>query len=75
MTFAWAKYRGPGKVKFEPGKGKVDNGKAATNAVFDEPGDYILQAVVDDGSGENVGNFGYQCCWTSAQVKVTVNAK
>ena len=72
MTFAWAKYRGPGKVRFEPAKGKVDNGKASTQAVFDAPGEYILQVVVDDGSGENAGNFGYHCCWTNAQVKVTV---
>src|SRR5207248_11687617 len=38
-----------------------------------EPGDYIVQAVVDDGSGEAAGNFGYHCCWTNAQVKVAVN--
>jgi hypothetical protein len=75
MTYVWAKYRGPGGVKFEPLKGKVENGKASTKAVFDAPGDYILQVVVDDGSGENAGNFGYHCCWTNGQVKVTVNGK
>jgi len=31
--------------------------------------------VVDDGSGENAGNFGYHCCWTNGPVKVTVNGK
>src|SRR5262249_3021660 len=48
------------------------NGTATTSATFTEPGDYILQAVVDDGSGESAGNFGYHCCWTNAQVKVSV---
>ena len=75
MTYSWAKYRGPGKVKFEPAKGKVDNGKASATALFETPGDYILQVVVDDGSGENAGNFAYQCCWTNAQVKVTVKGQ
>ncbi len=75
MTFAWAMYRGPGKVKFEPGKGKVDDGKASAKASFDTPGEYVLQVVVDDGSGENAGNFGYHCCWTNAQIRVTVGRK
>jgi len=39
---------------------------------FSEPGEYVLQAVVDDGSGELAGNFGYHCCWTNTEVKVTV---
>ena len=47
---------------------------ATTLASFTEPGEYILQAVVDDGSGESAGNFGYHCCWTNAQVKITVKA-
>ena len=75
MTFAWAMYRGPGKVKFEPGKGKVSDGKASATASFDTPGEYVLQVVVDDGSGENAGNFGYHCCWTNAQIRVTVGGK
>jgi hypothetical protein len=32
----------------------------------------MLQAVVDDGSGELAGNFGYHCCWTNVEVTVTV---
>ena len=72
---SWAKFRGPGKVKFEPAKGKVDSGRASATALFETPGDYILQVVVDDGSGENAGNFAYQCCWTNAQVKVTVKGQ
>jgi hypothetical protein len=47
-------------------------GKATSTAVFSEPGDYILQVVIDDGSGESAGNFGYHCCWTNVEVKVHV---
>src|SRR5205814_7177943 len=72
MTVLWAKYRGPGSVQFGEPQAKLANGTAATSASFTEPGDYILQAVVDDGSGESAGNFGYHCCWTNAQVKLTV---
>jgi mono/diheme cytochrome c family protein len=72
LTVFWTKYRGPGAVSFTEPQGKLANGKAATAATFSEPGEYILQAVVDDGSGESAGNFGYHCCWTNTQVKLTV---
>ena len=72
MTVMWSKYRGPGVVVFDAVITKLGNGKAATVANFSEPGEYVLQAVVDDGSGEAAGNFGYHCCWTNVQVKVTV---
>ena len=72
LTVMWAKYRGPGTVQFSSPAAKLAGGKATTSASFSEPGDYILQAVVDDGSGESAGNFGYHCCWTNAQVTVTV---
>jgi hypothetical protein len=72
MTVEWAKYRGPGVVTFTPAKAKVEDGKSTATATFSMPGEYILQAVVDDGSGELAGNFGYHCCWTNAQVKITV---
>jgi hypothetical protein len=72
LTVMWAKYRGPGTVQFSSPAAKLADGKATTSASFSEPGDYILQAVVDDGSGESAGNFGYHCCWTNAQVTVTV---
>ena len=72
MTIIWAKYRGPGKVVFDPAEAKIVDGKAQSKASFSEPGEYILQAVVDDGSGEVAGNFGYHCCWTNVEVKVTV---
>jgi len=72
MTMDWVKYRGPGNVTFNPARAKLDGGKGATTASFSEPGEYVLQVVVDDGSGEVSGNFGYHCCWTNVEVKVTV---
>ena len=72
MTMEWVKYRGPGSVKFDPARAKIDSGRASTIANFSEPGEYIVQVVVDDGSGEVSGNFGYHCCWTNVEVKVTV---
>lgn len=72
MTVLWAQYRGPGAVKFDSAKTPVAEGKAAVAANFSEAGEYIIQAVVDDGSGEAAGNFGYHCCWTSVQSKITV---
>jgi hypothetical protein len=74
MTVIWAKYRGPGTVQFTEPQAKLQNGTATTTATFSEPGEYILQAVVDDGSGESAGNFGYHCCWTNTQVTVTVGS-
>jgi hypothetical protein len=72
MTVVWTKYRGPGAVVFAPAKANIVDGKAVATANFSEPGEYILQSVVDDGSGELAGNFGYHCCWTNTQVKITV---
>ena len=72
MTVLWTKFRGPGDVVFSEPQAKLANGRATTTATFTEPGEYILQAVVDDGSGESAGNFGYHCCWTNAQLKLTV---
>jgi len=74
MTVRWAKYRGPGAVTFNPAQAKLADGKSAATATFNQPGEYLLQGVVDDGSGELAGNFGYHCCWTNVQVKVTVKA-
>jgi len=72
LTVFWTKFRGPGSVQFSEPQAKLANGKASTSATFSEPGDYVLQAVVDDGSGESAGNFGYHCCWTNTQVTLTV---
>src|SRR6195256_4074556 len=75
MTVIWAKYRGPGAVTFAAPQSRVSGGGSSTSASFSEPGEYVLQAVVDDGSGESAGNFGYHCCWTNAQVSITVKGE
>jgi hypothetical protein len=80
VTLHWTKYRGPGIVKFsedrpevKPDTSKTDafSGKATTTAIFSEPGEYVLHVVANDYSGE--GGLGFQCCWTTAQVKVLVD--
>ena len=78
VTVRWSKYRGPGNVVFEKERPPVDgaetksgfSGKAVTTATFDQPGDYILHIVANDYSGE--GGGGFQCCWTTAQLRVSV---
>src|SRR5262249_554691 len=82
ITVSWSKFRGPGKVSFSDDKPAVEKtpfaapahvstgGKATTTATFSEPGEYILGALANDWSGE--GGRGFQCCWSNAQVKVTV---
>jgi hypothetical protein len=83
VGITWQKFRGPGTVTFAAAKPKVEkipdgtipkkdkfNGKATTTATFSEPGDYILRVYATDSSGE--GGGGFLCCWTNAEVKVTV---
>jgi hypothetical protein len=82
VSVGWSQFRGPGDVKFENAKPKVEKtefkappgaaftGKSSTTATFARPGDYILEIVATDISG--VGGGGFQCCWTTAQVKVSV---
>ena len=74
VTVKWAKFRGPGDVVFSEAQPAVDkaDGNARTTATFSAPGDYILRAQGNDVSGE--GGGGFQCCWTSAHVKVVVKA-
>ena len=73
LSYEWYKYRGPGVVTFIEPRGILPaNGKTTSTASFSAPGDYTLQVVIDDGSGESAGNFGYHCCWTNVDVKVHV---
>ena len=72
MVVTWGKYRGPGAVTFDPAKLPVAEGKAVTTARFSEPGEYELQALVDDGS---MLTMWLHCCWTTTQVRVTVMDK
>ena len=79
ITLLWSKYRGPGAVKFENARPRAEgiasesegfSGKATTNVTFAQPGDYVLHVTVNDFSGE--GGGGFQCCWTTGLVKVSV---
>jgi hypothetical protein len=81
VTLRWSKYRGPGSVTCDPPRPEVAtlaagdggsgfSGRAATNATFGEPGDYVLHVTANDYSGDGGGGFG--CCWTTGLVKVTV---
>ena len=46
-------------------------GKATTTATFSEPGEYVIEVVANDATGE--GGGGFMCCWTNGLVKVTVS--
>jgi len=81
VALTWSKYRGPGAVTFDKARPNVEklppgsdsaafNGKATTNVKFSEPGDYVLHVTVNDYSGD--GGGGFQCCWTTGLVKVSV---
>ena len=72
LSVNWSLFRGPGAVKFDPVKPPIErtDGKAITSATFDTPGDYVLRLEANDSSG--VGGGGFQCCWTTAHVAVTV---
>jgi len=82
VTVAWSKFRGPGnvtfsserppveKADFKPPPPAVFSGTATTTATFSEPGEYILRVVANDYTGD--GGRGFQCCWSNAQVRVTV---
>lgn len=83
IVITWSKFRGPGEVTFSREKpplekaefkappGTVVTAKFSTTATFSEPGGYVLEVTANDWSGE--GGRGFQCCWTNAQVKVTVS--
>jgi hypothetical protein len=82
VAVSWNKLRGPGTVTFanpRPAVEKADfaappstkfTGKAQTSATFSEPGEYVLRVVANDWSGD--GGRGFQCCWSNAQVRVSV---
>jgi hypothetical protein len=78
VTLHWSEFRGPGPVTFSNDRPAAQksagsapfNGTATTTATFGAPGDYVLHLTVNDYSGE--GGQGFQCCWTTGHVKVTV---
>ena len=79
VTLVFTKYRGAGSVTFDPAKVNAERipggaaafqGKGTTTVKFSEPGEYMLQVTANDYSG--VGGLGFECCWTTAIVKVAV---
>ena len=83
VTLGWSLFRGPGKVNFSAARPQVEKtanpnapkdtvfqGAATTAATFSEPGDYVLRLQLNDWSGD--GGRGFQCCWSTAHVKVSV---
>jgi hypothetical protein len=81
VNVRWTKFRGPGAVTFSNQRPEIEkitggtpgvpfSGKATTTATFSTPGDYVLHIVLNDYSGD--GGGGFQCCWTTGQVKVAV---
>jgi hypothetical protein len=70
LTVRWRKYRGPatGQVTFTPASEQLVDARSVTNARFSEPGEYVVQGVVDDGSLM----AGTYCCWVSREVRITV---
>jgi hypothetical protein len=75
ITLVWRKVRGPGTVTLAPARVPLVTGgdgrrvvEAVTAATFSAPGEYVLRAEpveIDDG-------FDGLCCFTFANVKVTV---
>jgi hypothetical protein len=57
-------------VERVPGGKAAFSGKSTTTVSFSEPGDYVLHVTANDYSGD--GGGGFQCCWTTAMVKVAV---
>ena len=79
VRLTWSKFRGPGEVTFDkarppveklPGGAAAFSGTATATATFSEAGDYLLHVTANDYSGD--GGGGFQCCWTTALVKVAV---
>jgi hypothetical protein len=82
VSVTWSQFRGPGVATFQETRPVVDKvegklppkatfgGKATTTVTFSEPGEYVLQVTANDASGD--GGGGFQCCWTNAQLKVSV---
>ncbi len=67
-----SKYRGPGTVTFADSTPAIEKDKVSTTATFSMPGEYWIRIEGNDASG--VGGGGFQCCWTTAYIKVTVKA-
>jgi hypothetical protein len=79
VRLTWSKFRGPGAVTFDKANPPVEKvpagpapftGTSTVTVRFEKPGDYVLHVTANDYSGD--GGGGFQCCWTTAMVKVAV---
>jgi len=69
-TVTWYEHQGAGKIAFEPKEVTLKaNGEAATQATFNEPGDYMLRVT----ALESTAAMEQHCCYTNGYVKVTVS--
>ena len=71
INLRWFKHQGPGAVTFFPLEHQVEvdgDGRALTEAIFTEPGDYVLRVVAYN----IISDFEFFCCWTNGYVMVTV---
>ena len=86
VTVRWTMYRGPATVAFDNAEpivqnlplkltppGTVFTGRVTNTVTFAEPGEYMLDLQAYDASTQ-IGNGGFQCCWSDAKVKVVVKA-
>lgn len=74
LTLRWHQHRGPAAVEFGEASQRFTESadqNPVTTATFSAPGEYVLRAEALDETG--VGGSGFQCCWTSALVQVTVS--
>src|SRR5262245_34560321 len=75
LAVTWSWLRGPAAPKFDNLKPSIDTndgGKTTTTVTFSEPGEYLLRVEGNDSTG--AGGGGFQCCWTTAHVAVSVKA-
>ena len=70
LSTTMTKYRGPGEIKFADNTPAIEKDMVNTTATFSLPGEYIIRIEGNDSSG--VGGGGFQCCWTTAYMKVNV---
>ena len=74
LTLRWHKLRGPGDIEFDQPVHEFEESadqNPTTTMTFSAAGEYWLRAEALDETGD--GGSGFQCCWTSAVVQVTVS--
>lgn len=72
VSVTLSKYRGPGTVTFADATPTIEKDRVATTATFSMPGEYVIRLEGNDASG--VGGGGFQCCWSTAYLKVSIKA-